>query len=45
MKALIGYAMLFMAVGMLLSYLVSGFCEFMVIVVLLVGAYLLLCKC
>lgn len=45
MKALIGYAMLFIAIGILVSYFVSGFCEFLLVVVLLVAAYLLLCKC
>lgn len=37
--------MLFMAVGMLLSYFVSGFGEFLCVVLLLVGAYFLLCRC
>lgn len=45
MRALIGYAMLFMAVGMLVSYFVSGFGEFMCVLLFLVGAYLLLCRC
>ncbi|MGN0151406.1 MAG: hypothetical protein ACI39Q_02935 [Wujia sp.] len=45
MRALVGYAMLFMAVGMLLSYFVSGFCEFLFVVLLLLGAYILLCRC
>lgn len=45
MKALVGYAMLFIAVGMLVSYFISGFCEFLLVVIMLLGAYLLLCKC
>ncbi len=45
MKALIGYGMLFMALGMLVSYFVSGFGEFLLIIVLLLGAYVLLCRC
>ncbi len=45
MNALIGYAMLFIAVGMLVSYFISGFAEFLFVVVMLVGAYILLCKC
>lgn len=45
MKALVGYGMLFAALGILMSYFVSGFCEFLLIVILLLGAYLLLCKC
>lgn len=45
MRALIGYAMLFMAVGMLLSYFVGGLCEFLLIIIFLLGAYYLLCRC
>lgn len=45
MRALVGYAMLFMAVGMLVSYFVSGFCEFLLVVLFLLGAYVLLCRC
>lgn len=45
MKGLIGYGMLFMALGILVSYFVSGFGEFLLILVLLLGAYILLCRC
>ena len=45
MKALFGYGMLFMALGMLVPHFVSGFGEFLLIVVLLLGAYVLLCRC
>ncbi len=45
MKGLIGYGMLFMALGMLVSYFVSGFGEFLLILVFLLGAYILLCRC
>lgn len=44
MRALVGYAMLFMAIGMIVSYFISGFGEFLLVVLFLVGAYLLLCK-
>ncbi|MGN0389737.1 MAG: hypothetical protein ACI4L2_02900 [Wujia sp.] len=43
MRALLGFSMLFMAIGMILSYFVSGFCEFLIITILLIGAYVLLC--
>lgn len=45
MRALVGYAMLFMAIGMLISYFVSGFGEFILVILFLLGAYLLLCRC
>ncbi len=45
MKALVGYAMLFIAVGMLVSYFISGFTEFLFVMFMLVGSYFLLCKC
>lgn len=45
MKGLVGYGMLFMALGILVSYFVSGFGEFLLILVLLLGAYILLCRC
>lgn len=45
MNALLGYAMLFMAIGIVVSYFISGFCEFLIVVILLLGAYLLLCRC
>ncbi len=45
MRALVGYAMLFMAIGIIISYFVAGFGEFMLIIALLAGAYILLCKC
>ncbi|QWT53402.1 hypothetical protein [Eubacterium sp. MSJ-33] len=43
MKALFGYSILFMAIGMILSYFVSGFCEFVLVTAMLVLAYVLLC--
>ena len=45
MSALIGYALLFTAIGILISYFISGFCEFIVVVALLLGAYILLLRC
>ncbi|MBQ9234035.1 MAG: hypothetical protein IJ167_08395 [Lachnospiraceae bacterium] len=45
MRALIGYAMLFMAIGILISYFISGFCEFIIVLVLLLSAYILLFRC
>lgn len=45
MRALIGYAMLFIAIGILISYFISGFTEFLFVIFMLVGAYFLLCKC
>ena len=43
MRALIGYAMLFMAIGILISYFISGFCEFVLVTAMLILAYVLLC--
>lgn len=45
MRALVGYAMLFIAVGILISCFISGFFEFLLVITLLLGAYFLLCKC
>lgn len=45
MRALVGYAMLFMAIGLIVSYFISGFGEFMLLILLLIGAYVLLCRC
>jgi len=44
-RALLGYAMLFMAIGILVSYFVSGFTEFLIVMLMLFVAYVLLCKC
>ncbi len=44
MRALIGYAMLFIAIGIIISYFISGFAEFLFIIVMLIGAYCLLCN-
>ncbi|MBO5509699.1 MAG: hypothetical protein J5962_04480 [Lachnospiraceae bacterium] len=45
MKALIGYALLFLAIGLILAYFVSGFLRFCLILLFLVIAYVLLCVC
>ncbi|MDD6326878.1 MAG: hypothetical protein Q4D54_08825 [Eubacteriales bacterium] len=45
MKALVGYAMLFIAIGILISYFLEGFVEFLIVILLLLGAYALLCRC
>lgn len=44
-RALLGYAMLFMAVGILISYFICGFTEFLIVILMLLTAYILLCKC
>lgn len=44
MKRVIGFALFFMAIGILLSYLISGFVEFLVITLMLLLAYILFCK-
>lgn len=43
MRGLIGYALLFVAIGMILSYFVSGIVEFLLVTILLIVAYVLLC--
>lgn len=45
MRSFVGYAMLFIAIGILISYFISGFVEFFIAILLLAGAYLLLCRC
>lgn len=45
LRALVGYAMLFIVVGIIIANFVSGFFEIFLAVVLLIGAYLLLCRC
>lgn len=44
MRSILGFAMFFIALGMLISYFVEGFFEFILIVVLFIGAYCTLCK-
>lgn len=45
MRALVGYAALFIAVGIIIGYFIAGFIEFVITVALLVCAYILLCRC
>ncbi len=45
MKALIGYGALFIAIGIILAYFIAGLWEFLITIVLLICAYILLCKC
>ncbi|MDD6402011.1 MAG: hypothetical protein PUG10_10460 [Lachnospiraceae bacterium] len=44
MRALVGYAMLFIVVGIIISNFISGFFEIFLGVLLLLGAYVLLCR-
>lgn len=44
MRALIGYGALFIAIGIILAYFVTGLWEFIIIIGLLICAYILLCK-
>ena len=44
MRALVGYAALFIAIGIIIGYFVAGFMEFIITVALLVWAYILLCR-
>ncbi|MGN0368602.1 MAG: hypothetical protein ACI4EK_07460 [Wujia sp.] len=43
MRGLLGFAFLFIAIGMILSCFISGFFEFLFITILLIMAYILLC--
>lgn len=45
MRALVGYAALFIAVGIILSYFITGFVEFVITIALIICAYILLCRC
>lgn len=44
MRALVGYGCLFTAVGIIISYFITGFLEFVVTICLLLYAYIMLCK-
>lgn len=44
MRALVGYAALFMAIGIIIGYFIAGFIEFVITIALLICAYVLLCK-
>lgn len=45
MRALVGYAALFIAVGIILAYFITGFIEFVITIALIICAYILLCRC
>jgi hypothetical protein len=45
MKALLGYALLFMAIGLIIAYFACGAIRFFLIVVFMLLAYFLLCVC
>lgn len=44
LRALFGYALLFMAVGIVLAYFLKGTIEFLVTAMFLILAYCLLCR-
>jgi hypothetical protein len=44
MKRVAGFALFFLAVGMIISYLIEGFAEFLVVTILLLLSYILFCK-
>ncbi len=44
MRAVFGFALFFIALGMLISHFVDGFFEFLLITILLLGAYCTLCR-
>lgn len=45
MRALLGYALLFIAIGLILAYFVSGLLRFVIITLFIIVAYILLCVC
>ncbi|EDO59220.1 hypothetical protein CLOL250_00279 [Clostridium sp. L2-50] len=45
MKRVVGFALFFVAIGMIFSYLVEGFLEFLLIVIFFLMAYILFCRC
>ncbi len=44
LKRVVGFALFFIAIGMILSYLLEGFIEFLFITILFLLAYLLFCR-
>lgn len=44
LRALVGYASLFIGMGIILGYYLCGIAEFIVAACLLICAYILLCK-
>ncbi len=44
LKKICGFALFFLATGMILGFFVSGFIEFLIIVILLLMSYILFCK-
>jgi hypothetical protein len=44
MRRVIGFAMFFLAAGMILGYLLSGFMEFLIITIFILLAYILFCR-
>jgi hypothetical protein len=43
MKALLGYALLFIAIGLIIAYFACGVLRFFLIVTFIIFAYILLC--
>ena len=44
MRALVGYASLFIAIGIIVGYFITGFVEFVITIAFLMCAYIFLCK-